>query len=163
MLLPQAPSGRCGHDLAPLSWVELIFRIHLLHLSCLWHVTLPRKALQPASKAKRFCKAHAKVLRIVVLGLLGVGEDFPALRPPPPHPFGWPCPQPLSTGHGHPCEGCIHSHQPHCLTTPHPTTPVHESYQHLTVLLPFLHLPKAFAVPLLLAPCAHRQLKCCHQ
>uniref|UniRef100_A0A8C8EF81 Sodium/nucleoside cotransporter n=1 Tax=Otus sunia TaxID=257818 RepID=A0A8C8EF81_9STRI len=35
-------------------------------------VTLPRKALQPASKAKRFCKAHAKVLRRVVLGLLGV-------------------------------------------------------------------------------------------
>ncbi|CAM9400206.1 unnamed protein product [Bubo scandiacus] len=31
-----------------------------------------RKALQPASKAKRFCKAHAKVLRRVVLGLLGV-------------------------------------------------------------------------------------------
>ncbi|KFP98087.1 Sodium/nucleoside cotransporter 1, partial [Haliaeetus albicilla] len=31
-----------------------------------------RKALQPASKAKRFCKAHAKVLRMVVLGLLGV-------------------------------------------------------------------------------------------
>uniref|UniRef100_A0A8B9Z7J7 Sodium/nucleoside cotransporter n=1 Tax=Buteo japonicus TaxID=224669 RepID=A0A8B9Z7J7_9AVES len=27
---------------------------------------------QPASKAKRFCKAHAKVLRMVVLGLLGV-------------------------------------------------------------------------------------------
>ncbi|XP_010080453.1 PREDICTED: sodium/nucleoside cotransporter 1-like, partial [Pterocles gutturalis] len=31
-----------------------------------------RKALQPASKAKRFCKAHAKVLRMVVLGFLGV-------------------------------------------------------------------------------------------
>ncbi|XP_041878746.1 sodium/nucleoside cotransporter 1 isoform X2 [Corvus kubaryi] len=31
-----------------------------------------RKALQPASKAKHFCKAHAKVLRRVVLGLLGV-------------------------------------------------------------------------------------------
>ncbi|NXW48230.1 S28A1 protein, partial [Nyctiprogne leucopyga] len=31
-----------------------------------------RKALQPASKAKRFCKAHAKVLRSVLLGLLGV-------------------------------------------------------------------------------------------
>ncbi|KFW10301.1 Sodium/nucleoside cotransporter 2, partial [Eurypyga helias] len=31
-----------------------------------------RKALQPASKAKRFCKAHAKVLKRVVLGLLGV-------------------------------------------------------------------------------------------
>ncbi|KFP20018.1 Sodium/nucleoside cotransporter 2, partial [Egretta garzetta] len=31
-----------------------------------------RKALQPASKAKRFCKAHAKVLRRVFLGLLGV-------------------------------------------------------------------------------------------
>ncbi|NXF62413.1 S28A2 protein, partial [Ciccaba nigrolineata] len=31
-----------------------------------------RKALQPVSKAKRFCKAHAKVLRRVVLGLLGV-------------------------------------------------------------------------------------------
>ncbi|KAM6196117.1 sodium/nucleoside cotransporter 1-like [Sarcoramphus papa] len=31
-----------------------------------------RKALQPASKAKRFCKAHVKVLRRVVLGLLGV-------------------------------------------------------------------------------------------
>ncbi|KFV48267.1 Sodium/nucleoside cotransporter 2, partial [Gavia stellata] len=31
-----------------------------------------RKALQPASKAKRFCKAHAKVLRMVALGLLGV-------------------------------------------------------------------------------------------
>ncbi|NXS25617.1 S28A1 protein, partial [Mystacornis crossleyi] len=31
-----------------------------------------RKALQPASKAKHFCKAHAKVLRRVGLGLLGV-------------------------------------------------------------------------------------------
>ncbi|XP_054692724.1 sodium/nucleoside cotransporter 2 isoform X2 [Grus americana] len=31
-----------------------------------------RKALQPASKAKYFCKAHAKVLRRVALGLLGV-------------------------------------------------------------------------------------------
>ncbi|NWT45327.1 S28A2 protein, partial [Chroicocephalus maculipennis] len=31
-----------------------------------------RKALQPASKAKRFCKAHAKVLKMVVQGLLGV-------------------------------------------------------------------------------------------
>ncbi|XP_072726464.1 sodium/nucleoside cotransporter 1-like [Ciconia boyciana] len=31
-----------------------------------------RKALQPAAKAKRFCKAHAKVLRKVILGLLGV-------------------------------------------------------------------------------------------
>ncbi|NWI52521.1 S28A1 protein, partial [Calyptomena viridis] len=31
-----------------------------------------RKALQPASKAKHFCNAHARVLRRVVLGLLGV-------------------------------------------------------------------------------------------
>ncbi|NWU45511.1 S28A1 protein, partial [Hylia prasina] len=31
-----------------------------------------RKALQPASKATHFCKAHGKVLRRVVLGLLGV-------------------------------------------------------------------------------------------
>ncbi|KAM9270514.1 sodium/nucleoside cotransporter 1-like [Cariama cristata] len=31
-----------------------------------------RKALQPVSKAKCFCKAHAKVLRRVILGLLGV-------------------------------------------------------------------------------------------
>ncbi|NXF51304.1 S28A1 protein, partial [Oceanites oceanicus] len=31
-----------------------------------------RKALQPASRGKRFCKAHAKVLRRVILGLLGV-------------------------------------------------------------------------------------------
>ncbi|KAF1493275.1 Sodium/nucleoside cotransporter 1, partial [Megadyptes antipodes antipodes] len=31
-----------------------------------------RKALQPASKAKRFCKAHVKVFRRVLLGLLGV-------------------------------------------------------------------------------------------
>ncbi|NXN73556.1 S28A1 protein, partial [Himantopus himantopus] len=31
-----------------------------------------RKALQPASKAKHFCKAHAKVLRMVALGVLGV-------------------------------------------------------------------------------------------
>ncbi|KAJ7411006.1 Sodium/nucleoside cotransporter 1 [Willisornis vidua] len=31
-----------------------------------------RKALKPASKAKHFCKSHAKVLRRVVLGLLGV-------------------------------------------------------------------------------------------
>ncbi|XP_010004254.1 PREDICTED: sodium/nucleoside cotransporter 2-like [Chaetura pelagica] len=30
------------------------------------------RALQPVSKAKRFCKAHANVLRRVVLGLLGV-------------------------------------------------------------------------------------------
>ncbi|XP_032555555.1 sodium/nucleoside cotransporter 1-like [Chiroxiphia lanceolata] len=30
-----------------------------------------RKALQPVSKAKHFCKAHAKVLKRVVLGLLG--------------------------------------------------------------------------------------------
>ncbi|XP_066860016.1 sodium/nucleoside cotransporter 1-like isoform X1 [Anser cygnoides] len=30
-----------------------------------------RKALQPASKAKRFCKAHAKVLRMVFWGILG--------------------------------------------------------------------------------------------
>ncbi|XP_040426279.1 sodium/nucleoside cotransporter 1-like isoform X1 [Cygnus olor] len=30
-----------------------------------------RKALQPASKAKRFCKAHAKTLRIVFWGILG--------------------------------------------------------------------------------------------
>ncbi|NXI68598.1 S28A1 protein, partial [Anseranas semipalmata] len=30
-----------------------------------------RKALQPASKAKRFCKAHAKALRMVFWGLLG--------------------------------------------------------------------------------------------
>lgn len=72
---------RHGHHPGPLGWVGLIFRIHLLHLSRLWHVTSPRKALQPASKAKRFCKAHAKVLRMVVLGLLGVGEDFLALRP----------------------------------------------------------------------------------
>uniref|UniRef100_A0A8C3NC59 Sodium/nucleoside cotransporter n=1 Tax=Geospiza parvula TaxID=87175 RepID=A0A8C3NC59_GEOPR len=50
----------------------LIFPVHLLRLSCLWHVTLPRKALQPASKAQHFCKAHAKVLRRVVLGLLVV-------------------------------------------------------------------------------------------
>lgn len=64
-----------------LRWVGLIFRIHLLHFSRLWCVTLPRKALQPASKAKRFCKAHAKVLKMVVQGLLGVGEDFPAPRP----------------------------------------------------------------------------------
>ncbi|XP_051484583.1 sodium/nucleoside cotransporter 1-like [Apus apus] len=34
--------------------------------SCCW------RALQPVSKAKRFCKAHASVLRRVVLGLLGV-------------------------------------------------------------------------------------------
>ncbi|XP_065544857.1 sodium/nucleoside cotransporter 1 isoform X2 [Lathamus discolor] len=38
----------------------------------LWHVTLPRKVVQPASKAKRFCKAYAKVLRRVILALLGV-------------------------------------------------------------------------------------------
>ncbi|XP_068552319.1 sodium/nucleoside cotransporter 1-like isoform X1 [Anas acuta] len=31
-----------------------------------------RKALQPASKAKRFCKAHAKTLRMVALGIFGV-------------------------------------------------------------------------------------------
>uniref|UniRef100_A0A8C3BGC2 Sodium/nucleoside cotransporter n=1 Tax=Cairina moschata TaxID=8855 RepID=A0A8C3BGC2_CAIMO len=31
-----------------------------------------RKALQPASKAKRFCKAHAKTLQMVVWGILGV-------------------------------------------------------------------------------------------
>ncbi|NWV09432.1 S28A1 protein, partial [Ptilonorhynchus violaceus] len=31
-----------------------------------------RKALQPASKAKHFCKAHDKVLRRVILGLFGV-------------------------------------------------------------------------------------------
>ncbi|XP_010201668.2 sodium/nucleoside cotransporter 1 [Colius striatus] len=31
-----------------------------------------RKALQPVSKAKRFCKARAKMLRRVALGLLGV-------------------------------------------------------------------------------------------
>ncbi|KFP84920.1 Sodium/nucleoside cotransporter 2, partial [Acanthisitta chloris] len=31
-----------------------------------------RKVLQPASKAKQFCKAHAKVLRRIVLALLGV-------------------------------------------------------------------------------------------
>ncbi|NWW74926.1 S28A2 protein, partial [Climacteris rufus] len=31
-----------------------------------------RKALQPAAKAKDFCKAHSKALRRVVLGLLGV-------------------------------------------------------------------------------------------
>ncbi|NXO54090.1 S28A2 protein, partial [Aramus guarauna] len=31
-----------------------------------------RKALRPASKAKHFCKAHAKVLRRIALGLLGV-------------------------------------------------------------------------------------------
>ncbi|NWR55401.1 S28A2 protein, partial [Bucorvus abyssinicus] len=31
-----------------------------------------RKALQPATKAKRFCRAHAKMLRRAVLGLLGV-------------------------------------------------------------------------------------------
>ncbi|OPJ82766.1 sodium/nucleoside cotransporter 1 [Patagioenas fasciata monilis] len=31
-----------------------------------------RKALQSVSKAQRFCKAHAKMLRMVVLGLLGV-------------------------------------------------------------------------------------------
>ncbi|NXC76495.1 S28A2 protein, partial [Anhinga anhinga] len=31
-----------------------------------------RKALQPVSKAKRSCKAHAKVLRRVIQGLLGV-------------------------------------------------------------------------------------------
>ncbi|XP_050165539.1 sodium/nucleoside cotransporter 1-like [Myiozetetes cayanensis] len=31
-----------------------------------------RKALQPASKAKHFCKAHAEVLKKVVLGLLGI-------------------------------------------------------------------------------------------
>lgn len=56
-------------------WLGLIFPVHLLHLSCLWHMTLPRKALQPASKAQHFCKAHATVLRRVVLGLLAVGED----------------------------------------------------------------------------------------
>ncbi|XP_057278081.1 sodium/nucleoside cotransporter 1-like isoform X6 [Pezoporus wallicus] len=47
-------------------------RFHLLCLSSLWHVTLPRKAVQPACKAKRFCKAYAKVLRRVVLAFLGV-------------------------------------------------------------------------------------------
>ncbi|XP_061205816.1 sodium/nucleoside cotransporter 1-like isoform X6 [Neopsephotus bourkii] len=47
-------------------------RIHLLFLSSLCHVTLPRKAVQPACKAKRLCKAYAKVLRRVVLALLGV-------------------------------------------------------------------------------------------
>ncbi|NXW90252.1 S28A1 protein, partial [Alopecoenas beccarii] len=31
-----------------------------------------RKALQSVSKAKRFCKSHAKMLRVVALGLLGV-------------------------------------------------------------------------------------------
>ncbi|NWU97139.1 S28A1 protein, partial [Upupa epops] len=31
-----------------------------------------RKVLQPAAKAKRFCRAHAKMLRGVFLGLLGV-------------------------------------------------------------------------------------------
>ncbi|XP_013150819.1 sodium/nucleoside cotransporter 2 [Falco peregrinus] len=31
-----------------------------------------RKALQPVSKAKHFCKAHAKVLRRVILWLLGI-------------------------------------------------------------------------------------------
>ncbi|XP_012952696.1 sodium/nucleoside cotransporter 1 [Anas platyrhynchos] len=31
-----------------------------------------RKALQPASKAKRFCKAHAKTLRMVAWGIFGV-------------------------------------------------------------------------------------------
>ncbi|NXP21427.1 S28A1 protein, partial [Scytalopus superciliaris] len=31
-----------------------------------------RKALQPVSKAKHFCKSHAKVLKRVILGLLGV-------------------------------------------------------------------------------------------
>uniref|UniRef100_A0A8C5UCC8 Sodium/nucleoside cotransporter n=1 Tax=Malurus cyaneus samueli TaxID=2593467 RepID=A0A8C5UCC8_9PASS len=55
-----------------LAWLGLIFHVHLLCLSRLWHVTLPRKALHPASKAKHFCKAHAKVLRRVGLGILGV-------------------------------------------------------------------------------------------
>uniref|UniRef100_A0A8C6Z3R7 Sodium/nucleoside cotransporter n=1 Tax=Nothoprocta perdicaria TaxID=30464 RepID=A0A8C6Z3R7_NOTPE len=33
-------------------------------------VNLPRKAQHPAFKAKRFCKAHAKAIRKVILGLL---------------------------------------------------------------------------------------------
>ncbi|NXF97739.1 S28A1 protein, partial [Eubucco bourcierii] len=32
-----------------------------------------RRALQPAAKAKHFCKTHAKMLRRIMLGLLGVG------------------------------------------------------------------------------------------
>uniref|UniRef100_A0A8C3VDI0 Sodium/nucleoside cotransporter n=1 Tax=Catharus ustulatus TaxID=91951 RepID=A0A8C3VDI0_CATUS len=60
-----------GCSWGALAWLGLIFHVHLLHLSCLWHVILPRKALQPASKAKHFCKVHANVLRGVVLGLLG--------------------------------------------------------------------------------------------
>ncbi|NXU59769.1 S28A1 protein, partial [Turnix velox] len=31
-----------------------------------------RKVLQPAAKAKRFCRTHAKVLKMVAMGLLGV-------------------------------------------------------------------------------------------
>ncbi|NXA33052.1 S28A1 protein, partial [Eudromia elegans] len=47
-------------------------QVHLLGLSYLCCVNLPRKALHPAFKAKRFCKAHAKAIRKVVLGLLCV-------------------------------------------------------------------------------------------
>ncbi|KFV72836.1 Sodium/nucleoside cotransporter 2, partial [Dryobates pubescens] len=32
-----------------------------------------RRVLQPATRAKRFCKAHAKMLKRIMLGLLGVG------------------------------------------------------------------------------------------
>uniref|UniRef100_A0A8B9P3C6 Sodium/nucleoside cotransporter n=1 Tax=Apteryx owenii TaxID=8824 RepID=A0A8B9P3C6_APTOW len=45
-------------------------QIHLLGLSHLCCVNLPRKAVHPASKAKHFCKAHAKAIRKVILGIL---------------------------------------------------------------------------------------------
>lgn len=158
MLLPQAPSS---YDLAPLSWAGFTFRIHLLCLSSLWHVTLPRKAVQPASKAKRFCKAYAKVLRRVFLALLGVGEDFPVLRLHLHIPLAGHVPSLQELGMATHVE-VVSALNP----WPAPssvTTPVHEGYLLLTVLLPFIHLPKGFAMPVLVAPCAPRQLRCCHQ
>lgn len=141
------PWSTAGCSWGGLAWLGLTFPIHLLRLSCLWHVILPRKALQPASKAKHFCKAHAKVLRRVVLGLLGVGEDFPALRLHVPTPLAG-CASRLHVLNVVMCMEVV-STPSTSLPPPHPTTPV-QFCLHLTVPLTFLYLPKGSTVPLLL-------------
>lgn len=143
----QEPWSWPGCSWGGLAWLGLIFHVHLLCLSCLLHVTLPRKALQPASKAKHFCKAHAKVLRRVILGLLGVGEDFLSLK------FHVPTPLAGSASRLHllntvKCVEVVST--PSSLTapsSPHHCSPILSS-SHCP--LPFLYLPKGFTVPLLL-------------
>lgn len=118
-------------------WLGLIFHVHVLHLSCLWHVILPRKALQPASKAKHFCKAHANVLRGVGLGLLGAGEYFLSLRLHIPSPLAG-CASRLHLSNTVKCVEVVST--PSSLTAP-------SSSHHCCPVLSSLHCPPALPLP----------------